>query len=133
MFNLDPNACVKLQSGMELGFEVRGIVLLLAACGGFSFWLYRLASKSFLLLLLFLCVCKACFLLAKIKLFYLNFFKGLSCLFLVKLVDYFQFFFLALLLPIGNFCCWANILGLYIYIYILDFRSIIFFFLWPLK
>ena len=106
MFNLDPNACVKLQSGMELGFEVRGMVLLLAACGGFSFWLYRLASKSFLLLLLFLCVCKACFLLAKTKLFYLNFFKGLSCLFLVKLVDYFQFFFfLALQSPIGNFCC----------------------------
>ena len=29
----------------------------------------------------------------------------------------FFFFFLVLLLPIGNFCCWANILDLYIYFF----------------
>ena len=62
-----------------------------------------------------LCVCRACLLLVRIKLFYLKFFKGLSCLFLLKLVDLSQICFLALLLSIGNFCCWANILGLYIF------------------
>ena len=36
-----------------------------------------------------------------------------------------KFFFLDLLLSIGNFCCWANILGLYFFFF-LDFRSIIF-------
>ena len=74
-------------SGMEPGLGLRGVVLLLAACGVFGFCLYCLAGKGFLLLLLFLCVCRACLLLVRTKLFYLKFFKGLSCLFLLKLVD----------------------------------------------
>jgi len=112
--------------------KLGGAVLLLAICSGFSFQLYYLADKGFLLLLLFLCVCRVCLLLVRTKLFCLMFFKGLSFLFLVKLVDlsqyiyiYIYFFFLSLLLPIGNFCCWDNILGFYIVF--LDFRSTNFF------
>ena len=70
-----------------------GAILLLATCRGFGFRLYCLVGKSFLLLLFFYCVCRACFLLVRTKLFCLKFFKGLSCLFLVKLVDQSQFFF----------------------------------------
>ena len=120
--------------GWSQDLELGGVILLLATCSSFGFWLYCVADKSFLLLLLLLlCVCRACLLLVRKKLFCLKFFKGLSCLFLVKLVEQSLFFFsfiLAFLSPIGNFCCWANILGLYFFFK--DFRSNKFF-LWPLK
>ena len=88
-----------------------------------------LSRQRFFIIIIFLYVCRACLLLVRIKLFCLKFFKGLSSLFLVKLVDYSQFFyflFLALLSPIGNFCCWANItLGLYFFFFFfLEFRFI---------
>ena len=73
--------------GTEPGLEVRGAVLLLAICSGFGFQLYYLVGKGFFLLLLFVCVCRVWLLLVRTKLFCLKFFKGLSCLFLVKLVD----------------------------------------------
>ena len=63
------------------GLGVRVAVLLLVACNDFDFRLYCLANKGFLLLLLFLCVCRSCLLFVRTKLFCLKFFKGLSCLF----------------------------------------------------
>ena len=103
----------------------QGAVLLLSTYGDFDFQVYYLTGKRlllFLLLLLLLCVCKACLLLVRITLFCLKFFKGFSCLFLVKLVDQSQFFFfLALLFPSGNFCFWTCIF------FFLDFIFINFF------
>ena len=66
-----------------------GAVLLLAVSSGFDFWFYCLASKGFYFILFyfFYSVCKACLLLVRIKLFCFKFFKGSSCLFLIKLVD----------------------------------------------
>ena len=58
-----------LSIGTEPGLGIRGTVLLLAACGGFGFRLCCLANKGFLLLLLYLCVCRACLLLVRKKLF----------------------------------------------------------------
>ena len=118
------------KQGRGQDLELRGAVLLLAMCSGSNFWLYCLAGKGFFLFFLFLCVCRVCPLLVKTKLFYLKFFKVLSCLFFVKLDDYSQiFFFLALILPIGNFCCWIIFWAcIYIYIYFFfNFRSINFF------
>ena len=80
-------------AGTESGLGVKGAVLLLAICSDFGFWLYCLAGKGFLLLLFFFYVCRVCLLLVRKKLFCLKFFKGLSCLFLVKLVYQSQFFF----------------------------------------
>ena len=77
-------------------------------------------AKVFFYYYFFLCVCRACLLLVRTKLFCLKFFKWLSCLFLLKLVDQSQICFLALLSPLGNFSCWANILGLYFFFQILD-------------
>ena len=84
-----------------------------------------LSRQRFSFIFYFLCVCRACLLLVRTKLFCLKFFKRLSCLFLLKLVDQSQICFLALLSPLGNFSCWANILGLYIFF--LDFRFINYF------
>ena len=70
-----------------------GVILLLATCRGFGFRLYCLVGKSFLLLLFFYCVCRACFLLVRTKLFCLKFFRGLNCLFFVKLIYQSQFVF----------------------------------------
>ena len=79
---------VGTKHGRSKDLELRGAVLSLAICSGFSFWLYYLVGKGFhLLLLLFVCVCRVCLLLVMTKLFFLKFFQGLSCLFLVKLVD----------------------------------------------
>ena len=47
------------KAGTEPGLEVKGgAVLLLAICSDFGFQLYYLVGKGFLLLLLFLCVCR---------------------------------------------------------------------------
>ena len=67
----------------ESRLEVRRAVLLLTLCSNFGFWLYCLVGKGFF----FLCVCKVCLLLIRTKLFCLKFFKGKSCLFLVKSID----------------------------------------------
>ena len=75
------------KQGRSQNLESGRAVLLLAICRGFGFWLYCLANKGFLLLLFFLYLCRVCLLLVRTKLFCLKFFKGLSCLFLVKLVD----------------------------------------------
>ena len=120
---------VATNQGRSQDLELVGAVLLLTICSGFGFWLYCLASKGFIFLFFILCVCRACLLLIRTKLFCLKFFKGLSCLFLVKLVDQSQFIYLfifnlcycLLVIFVGGLIFWACI-------HILkDFRSINFF------
>ena len=60
--------------GTEPELGVRGVVLLLATCSVFSFWLYCLASKGFLLLLLFLFLLYVCILILAILFYKITFF-----------------------------------------------------------
>ena len=95
--------------------------LLLAICGGFGLCLCCcLVAEVFFVSMCDVCVC--CW--ARTNFFFFFFFKGLACLFWVKLVDwdfyFFLFFFLVLLLVM--FCCCANFLKLYIFFW--NFKSI---------
>ena len=72
--------------GMELGLEVRGLALLLVVCGNFSLQLYCLIASGYLFIYLFVI-----FMFASRygqNYFVKFFFKGPSCLFWVKLVDW---------------------------------------------
>ena len=111
--------------GTELGLGVREGSFIVSYMLWFRLSSLLLSRQKFLLFIyLFYCVCRACLFLVRTQLFYLKFFKGLNCLCFGKIDLLVSIFFKKiLLLPIGNFCCWANILGLYIYIF-LDFRSI---------
>ena len=53
-------------AGTEPGLGVRGSFIISSACGGFSFRLYFLAGKGFLLLLLFFFIVCRAYLLIKV-------------------------------------------------------------------
>ena len=74
-------------SRTEPGLGVRGCGFIISDMRWFRFSTLLLSWQMFFLLLLFLYVCRACLLLVRTNLFCLKFFKGLSWLFLVKLVD----------------------------------------------